>query len=280
MKPELTVGLATYDDYEGLFFTIQSIRMHHKKDVEFVVIDNSPDSKHGELTKKFIQNDVKGVYVDYRSVNSTFTKYKALEYATSDYYLGLDSHVLLNSGFINNLLSYFSANPDTNDLIQGPLIYDDLKSISTHFKPGWSGGMYGTWETDNTILENGVPVEIPMNGMGMFACRTKSFPKINQNFRGFGGEEWYIQEKFRQQGGKCISIPQLQWMHRFNRPNGIPYVNSWEDRIRNYYIAWWELYPDVNHPMILSIEEHFKQYLSMEKIDQIFEEVINLPNEI
>jgi hypothetical protein len=41
----LTIGMATYDDYDGVYFTIQSIRLSNPEldgAVEFVVIDNNP----------------------------------------------------------------------------------------------------------------------------------------------------------------------------------------------------------------------------------------------
>jgi hypothetical protein len=273
---KLSVGMATYDDYEGLYFTIQSLRMHHPNiNFEFIIIDNNPTSSHGKLVKKFIENDVKGKYIPYTEKQSTFTKYEAIKYSTSKYYLGIDCHVLLSINSIDNLLKYFDQHLNCKDIIQGPLIYDDLKNISTHFKPGWSGGMYGKWDTDERYKEN-ISFEIPMNGMGLFACETANWPGINPYFKGFGGEEWYIQEKFRLNGGKCICLPQLRWMHRFKRPNGLPYRNKWEDRVWNYHLGWWELYNDVNHPLIRSIDDHFKQYISVETIDKIFEEVINL----
>jgi hypothetical protein len=43
---------------------------------------------------------------------------------------------MLESGAIESLIKYYDLNPETNNLIQGPLIYDDLKTISTSFKPG------------------------------------------------------------------------------------------------------------------------------------------------
>ena len=273
---KLTIGFSIYDDYDGIFFTIQSLRMHHDlSDVEFIVIDNNPHSSQGKETKKFVENDVKGKYIPYTEKQSSFTKYEAIKHAGGKYYLGLDCHVLLMPNSISSLLKYFEEHVDCKDLIQGPLIYDDLVSISTHFKPVWSGGMYGTWDTDDRYKE-GKPFEIPMNGMGLFAFETTNWPGINQNFKGFGGEEWYIQEKFRNNGGKCVCLPQLKWLHRFNRPLGIPYVNTWEDRVWNYHLGWWELYNDVNHPLIRSIDEHFKDYISVQSIEQIFEDIINL----
>jgi hypothetical protein len=277
MRPILTVGLATYDDYDGVFFTIQSIRMHHMaENIEFIVLDNNPESKHGEETKKFVETQVKGKYIPYTDKSSSFSKYEIIKYATGKYYLGLDCHVLLMPDAISHLLRYFEQHYNCRDIVQGPLVYDDLHHISTHFEPGWSGGMYGKWQTDKESFDRGIPFEIQMNGMGLFACETSNWPLINPHFKGFGGEEFYIQEKFRCNGGKAMCLPQLQWMHRFARPHGIPYKNIWEDRVWNYYLGWWELFPDVNHPMILSIEEHFQQYLSMKTINDIFEEVINL----
>jgi hypothetical protein len=42
----LTVGMATYDDYDGVYFSIQALRIYHPEildGVEFIVIDNHPD---------------------------------------------------------------------------------------------------------------------------------------------------------------------------------------------------------------------------------------------
>ena len=43
--------------------------------------------------------------------------------------------------------------------------------------------------------------DIPMHGLGLFACRRAAWPGFHPKFRGFGGEEGYIHEKFRQCGG-------------------------------------------------------------------------------
>ena len=51
----LTVSMATYDDYDGCFFSIQSIRMHQDlpENTEFLVLDNNPESAHGKQLKHF-----------------------------------------------------------------------------------------------------------------------------------------------------------------------------------------------------------------------------------
>jgi hypothetical protein len=69
--------------------------------------------------------------------------------------------------------------------------------------------MYGKWHY-NEEYELGKPFEIGMTGAGLFSFKREHFPQMNQDFKGFGCEEWYIHEKFRQNGGKVISIPQLK----------------------------------------------------------------------
>jgi len=53
-----------------------------------------------------------------------------------------------------------------------------------------------------------------------------------------------------------LCLPLLRWLHRFNRPFGVPYVNTWEDRVRNYFIGFDELGLDTT-----PIEAHFKEFL-------------------
>jgi hypothetical protein len=43
---------------------------------------------------------------------------------------------MIEPGGIDALMSYYEENPNTKNLIQGPLLYDDFKTISTSFKPG------------------------------------------------------------------------------------------------------------------------------------------------
>ena len=110
MSKKLTIGMSTYDDYHGVYFTIQALRMYHPvcntAEVEFVVIDNNPDSEHGKETKKYIDG-LKQTYIPYTEKISSFNKYKIPDYASGKYILIMDSHVLLESNAINNLLDYY-----------------------------------------------------------------------------------------------------------------------------------------------------------------------------
>jgi hypothetical protein len=231
-----------------------------------VVIDTHPDGPCGEALKKLETATPNYRYVPNNSRRGTTARDFIFDEAASELVLCIDSHVFVVPGAIRRLLEYFDANPGTSDLVQGPLLYDDLKTISTHFSPQWRGGMYGTWECDDRGTNpEAPPFEIPMQGMGLFSCRRSAWPRFNPRFRGFGGEEGYIHEKFRQRGGRTLCLPFLRWMHRFDRPFGVPYCNTWEERIRNYKIGFSELGLGTEQ-----LEEHFRTLLGAESANAIF----------
>jgi UDP-glucose-4-epimerase GalE len=257
---KLTIGMATYDDYDGVYFTLQAIRLYHPEilhDVEFLVIDNNPSGLCGPALRDLGQASPAYRYFPKGHVYGTTIKDWVFQEAHGRYVLCVDCHILIAPGALKRLIDFFEADPETNDLLQGPLIYDDLKGYATHFKPEWQGGMYGTWDSNPAGAHADLmPFEIHMQGMGLFACRRDAWPGFNPAFRGFGGEEGYIHEKFRQRGGKTLCLPFLRWMHRFNRPFGVPYPNIWTDRVRNYLIGFREVGWDTG-PII----DHFKAFL-------------------
>lgn len=272
----LTIGMATYDDFDGVFFTIQALRMYHDlcntKDVEYIVLDTNPEQEHGKQVKSFVTKatDGLGKYIPKTSGNiSSFNKYEIVEHASGKYVLIIDCHVLIQKNGIKALLEYYKNNQDCKNLVQGPLLYDDLHNISTHFNKKWSGDMYGVWGTNREMYDKGEPFEIEMNGMGLCSFERKNWPGISKKFTGFGAEEGYIAEKFRQNGGKNICLPQLGWNHRFGRPNGVKYRLVLEDRVWNYLIGWLELTKDINHDMIKQITDYFKPKLPSGVFDQL-----------
>ena len=73
---KLTIGIPTFDDYDGVYFTIQSIRMYHSEilnDVEIIVLDNNPDSKHGEALRSFITSVPNGKVIPFTEYSSTLS---------------------------------------------------------------------------------------------------------------------------------------------------------------------------------------------------------------
>jgi hypothetical protein len=318
-RPKLTIGMATYDDYDGAWFTLQSLRLHHDlSQVELLVVDNRPDSPGSKTLKGQIENTMQAGCAGARYIaapeitGTSAPRDRVFAEAAGEAVLCIDSHVLLPPGAIARLLKWYADHPDSLDLLQGPLLYDNLNSLATHFNDVWRGEMWGVWGqawqrtneemTNERMTSDGVkaysvldvdgraqlidllsgapadlvighssldissPVpyaghekfllanglrplgfdpddefEIPGQGLGLFTCRKEAWLGFNPNFRGFGGEEMYIHEKFRQAGRKCLCLGFLKWLHRFARPNGVKYPLSRWNKVRNYVLGHLEL---------------------------------------
>lgn len=266
--PKLTVGMATHDDFHGVYFTIISIILYHKEvldQIEILVVDNNPDSEHGQAVKGLCNRIKIARYIRAAEYKGTAIRERVLEEARGEYVLCADCHVFLHSGALQRLLDYFEQHPQSNDLIHGPLFYDNHESYSTHMDPIWRKGFYGTWGSDSRGKDiDGEAFDIPLQGMGLFACRRDAWPGFNLRFRGFGGEEGYIHEKFRQHGGRVLCLPFLRWTHRFDRPGGAQYENKWEHRIRNYLLGWDELGLETS-----SLLEHFSEVLNKNAVAKV-----------
>lgn len=244
--PKLTIGTTHFDDFTGLWATVQSLRLHHQDvmdDCELLVIDNHPESPHGKAAKDFCEGWAGTRWVpEHHAVGSAPAKDRVFREARGDAVLYLDCHVLVHHGAIARLLQYYDDHAETRDLLSGPMVYDNLKEMATHFDDVWRTEMWGIWGLDERGLDpDAQPFEIPAMGMGLCSCRRDAWVGFNPRFRGFGGEEFYIHEKFRQAGAKCLCLPFLRWTHRFGRPNGVPFPLQRWDKVRNYVIGHLEL---------------------------------------
>lgn len=262
----LTIGMATYNDFDGVYFTLQALRLYQDlEDTELLVVDN-----YGcDATRTIVKNWVNGRYIRATDlVGTAAPRDRVFREARGKAVLCCDSHILFVPGAIAKLKAYYRDHPETIDLLQGPLLHDDLRSTSTHFEPEWREQMWGVWGNDpRGKKRKGEPFDIPMQGLGVFSCRKAAWPGFNPAFRGFGGEEGYIHEKVRQHGGRTLCLPWLRWVHRFARPNGVPYPLSVEDKFRNYLIGHAELGLDLE-----PIREHFAKHLRPESFARVQEE--------
>ena len=252
--------MATYDDYDGVYFSLQALRLYHPEIVdesEFIVIDNHPTGACADALKALEHHIPNYRYIPESTRSGTAVKGRVFEEAAGEFVLCMDCHVFVVPGAVARLLRYFSENPATPDLLQGPLLGDNLKSVLTHFRPEWSSGMFGVWDDNGLAADpDAPPFEISIQGMGLFACRRSAWPGFNEAFRGFGGEEGYIHEKFRRAGARTLCLPFLRWVHRFNRPTGVPYRNILEDRIWNYLVGFREFDLPTTE-----MEEHFRELI-------------------
>lgn len=236
---KLTIGMASCKNYAETWFTVQALRLYQDlTDSEILIVDNDGD----EHLQKFVDGwgapDVRYVrYTDKRGPAAA--KDRVFDEARGAWVIVIDSHVLLVPGALARFRSWADAHPDSADLLHGPMLYDDLRATADAMNDEWRGGFWGTWR-HASVEPDAEPYSIPMHGMGLFACRRDAWLGFNPDFRGFGGEEGYIHEKFRQAGRDVLCLPFLRWNHHF-RAGATPYPMDGNDRIRNYRIGFDEL---------------------------------------
>jgi hypothetical protein len=147
---KLTIGMATFDDFDGLYFAIQSIRLHHPEvanEIEFLVIDNHLEGSHGKAVRSFLGwiKDAPVRYIAVDGVRGTAIRDYVFRLANTPYVLCLDCHVLLVPGALRRLIDGFDAGVDEGNLIQGPMLLDNLSACHTHMALHWRDNMWGIW---------------------------------------------------------------------------------------------------------------------------------------
>jgi len=230
--------MPSYNNLTEVYFTVQSLRMHHDlTDCEIVVVDNFGDKG----LEKYIKDSGNGVvrYEKYTEVTGvSAAKNRIFEVAKGDYVLCIDSHILMKKGVLDKT-------PPGDDMIQGPMMLASANKYWCEWLPVWRANMWGIWGPLVTTLPE-KPFKIWAMGAGFFAVKKDSWLGFNPKFKGFGGETGYIQEKYRKAGREVWCYPNMIWMHMFcNQGRGIPYPLKTEDRIRNYVLGFVELSLDL-----------------------------------
>ena len=202
-----SICLPSYNNFAEVYFTVQSLRMHHDmNDKEIIIADNYGDDDLARFCKEKGRDTVRYIRVnEFQSVS--YAKNKAIESAKGEFVLCMDSHCLLKAGC-------FDVDPSNDDFISGPSINNSCDKYSIQWLPQWRSNMWGIWD-EYVQFERlpKEPVDIWGMGAGFFATRRASWPGFNKDFRGFGGESGYIQEKYRKGGRRVLCYPNMIWMH-------------------------------------------------------------------
>ncbi len=114
----LTIGMATFNDFDGVYFTIQAMRLYQDlEDTEFVVVDN-----YGcESTKSFVEGWAKAKYIlATDTVGTAAAKDTVFRVAQRRRRALLRFPRPLRAGAIARLKQYYRDHPDCRDLLQGP----------------------------------------------------------------------------------------------------------------------------------------------------------------
>ncbi len=144
---KLTIGIPTYKDFDGWWFTVASLYEHHDlSDCELLTVDNSPDSPEGEAVRKSCTQWPGMRYVPQPSpVGTAPAKDRVFAEATGDIVLCIDSHVILGKRAIDAVFFALGNESQRNVLLHGPLCFDGTNTISTHLNRHWGSGMPGQW---------------------------------------------------------------------------------------------------------------------------------------
>jgi len=328
MEQKLTIGMAHHNDFDGAYFSIQDIRkellfnnrVDLLRNIEFVIVENDASSQHAQAVQNLSKNGgmtpIRVINVDSVQGTST-TRNKIIEEATGSFVLVIDCHVLLcpTVKIIEQLFTFMAANHTSDDLYCGPLVYDSMNNISTHYNDTWGAQMWGQWaqawqcvcESYNfSIINNNnqcayvslaeqrrvsaceycdkpfpdiaygghegqlrkegydtigfsaydSPFEVFAQGLGLFLTRKNAWLGFNEHARGFGGEECVIHEKYRKAGRKTMCLPFLKWVHRFDRPAGVKYPLTVENKVRNYILGFTEVGIDLTPLKHHFVTEH------------------------
>lgn len=281
---KLTIGMPSYNNYQEVWFTVQSLRIYHDlTDCEILIIDNYGKA---EQLEKFC-NAVKIRYIKWdNKPASHVVKNRIFENANGKFSLCIDSHIFLMPGTINKLKKFIDSNPNTDALYHGPMLNGGLGSEIDYYNDEWRGDQLGTWGPSHLPMPNREPFEIDMAASGLMFCKSDTWLGFNEKFRGFGGGEGYIHKKYKKHGKKIICLPFLQWVHYFKNQWGkqepVPYPLQREDRIRNFLIGYDELGLDIE-----IVKKHFKitdekaeKLLKKQKGKEIYNQYVNEKSDI
>lgn len=258
--PLLTIGMAAYDDFDGVYFTLQALSLYHPR-MPLIVIETTPEAddrvKNATLA-------VGGRYFHRPELKGTAPpRAELFKLAETPWVCCIDSHVLFEAGAVQAMLDYAKAHPDSRDLIQGPMVGDDGRGRLTHWQQNNDSALWGVWDSDPR-WHGSEPFDIPMQGLGHFLMRKEAWPGFHPLHRGFGGEEGYIHEKARQRGGRTLCHPAMGWRHRF-RSGPAPYSATVDDHTWNLLVGHRELGIEAEEQILL----HFGKRLPADKWKQL-----------
>lgn len=214
LAPRLTIGMTTNDDFDGVYFSIQAMRLYHPEildQVEFLVIDQNPEGVCAEPLKSLDKPIPNYRYVPSTGAGETPGIETIFAEAAGEFVLCMDCHVFFEQGALASLLAYLSANANTPDLIEGLMLSESLDCFTSYREGHWQNGEFGSTQA---------PFEIPRQKPGVFVCRRDMWGTINPNLKGHTLDEGYLRETFRQSGGRTLCLPTLKWMRRTAQPMG------------------------------------------------------------
>jgi glycosyltransferase involved in cell wall biosynthesis len=270
--PVLTIGMAAFNDDQGVWWTLSAIRAYHvelsRDDVELLVIDDAPVSSK-ELVAVCGHTKTRYVHKP-KGKGPAHAKNSIWEEARGSHVLMIDCHVLLGPGSVDYLVSAAEAKASRRDMWVGPLRSEGGHLVATELLPELRGDFFGVWHVGPHE-----PHEVHAHGSAYAFMARAEWPGFSNDFRGFAGEEIYIHDRVRRNGGKVMYHPRLEWVHRFPRFGPVTYPLTLNDKLRNYCIAAYEMGWNVGQ-----MREYFGRKLPTDQSSAVEAELLALHPDI
>ncbi|CAG9767599.1 unnamed protein product [Ceutorhynchus assimilis] len=266
--PDASIIICFYNEhYQTLLRTIHSILDRSPENLlkEIVLMDDFSDIKNlHENLQQYLKNQnlTNKVRLFKTKQREGLIRARILgaQKAKGDVLVFLDSHIEVNQGWIEPLLSRISSrktnvvmpiidiiNPDTFGYSSSPLVRGGF-NWGLHFK--WENLPKGTLDKPEDFIK---PIKSPTMAGGLFAIDRKYFIDIGEYDAGmniWGGENLEISFRIWMCGGSLELIPCSRVGHifRHRRPYGSPdgqdtmlynslrVANVWMDDYKDYYL--------------------------------------------
>lgn len=267
-KFDISICMATRDDPQVWMTANAILAAHPHLHIQIVIVDNSRSEIVDGSEKTNPYMDIRRMcagdprITHLRAVGGPSTsKYKnqAVKACAADVFILCDSHVVFYAGAIDAALKYFQDNPESRDLLTGPvftwhgicggtqqMLYASEATEEVPIPADarvchgmvFRGNSFGVWVTDPRGLDlNQEPYEIQQQGTGALCMRKAAWTGYHPSHKGWGGDETYLMEMVRRHGGKVMCHPKFRWIHSWFKPVPNTYTPDITDIVRNNMVA-------------------------------------------
>ena len=105
---KLCIGMATFDDYDGVYFSVQALRMYHPgilDQIDILIIDNNPAGAAAAKLKELDSYIPNYRYVPESEVVGTAIRDRIFQESNAEFVLVMDCHVFVVPGALARLLA-------------------------------------------------------------------------------------------------------------------------------------------------------------------------------
>lgn len=256
-----------------LWFTLHSLVIHNNldqcPDVEVIVADNEPmprrqgkPTAHQDLVAKLGLGD-RARYVAASEVKSPYhPRNVGAAKARGEWLLFLDSHVLMEIGFLEHLRRAVTGY-DPTTIYHYPVTFHYPRRRYGHYdlESVMRTTFWGQWK--NLVKATREPYPIGATGIWAYAIRKDFWNHIggfNHRFQGYSGGEPYLDLKAWNLGNGVMLDPLRGGAH-WSGPRD--YVANYRDRVRNFALAVSVVAPE----FLDSLRAHYEQALPSHRTD-------------